>query len=74
MSGELVSPEGFRWILTMLVFAGAMWVLYDIVRLVKLRGADMRDPVVRDKRFGYVIGILLGTLAISGILRFHGVF
>lgn len=49
-------------------------MLYDVVRLVKLRGADMRDPVVRDKRFGYVIGILLGTLAISGILRFHGMF
>lgn len=51
-----------------------MGVLYDVFRLAKLRGADMRDPLVRDKRFGYVIGILLGALAISGILRFHGVF
>lgn len=74
MTGELVSPETFRWILTVLVVAGALWALYDVVRLAKLRGADMRDPVVRDKRFGYVIGIVLGVLALSGILRFHGVF
>lgn len=74
MTGELVSAETFRWILTVLAFAGALWVLYDVVRLAKLRNVDMRDPLVRDKRFGYVIGILLGAFAISGILRFHGVF
>lgn len=74
MSGELVSPETFRWILTALTFAAATWVLYDVVRIVKLRGADLSDPLVRDKRFGYLIGIVLGAFAISGILRFHGLF
>jgi hypothetical protein len=73
MTGELVSPETFRWILTGLTIAGSVWVLYDVYRLVKLRRADPRDPVVRDKRFGYVIGILIGVLAVVGVLRFHDV-
>lgn len=55
MSSELVSPQAFRWILTALTIAGAVWVLYDVVRLARLRRADMDDPLVRDARFGYVI-------------------
>jgi hypothetical protein len=74
MSGTLVSDTTFRWMLTALTLSGSLWALYDVVLLVKLRGADNRDPLVRDKRFGYVIGILIGTFGISGILRYHGVF
>ncbi len=71
---ELVSALAFHWILTLLtgVVAGA-WVVFDVVNLIRLRGADRRDAVVRDKYFGYVIGIAIGTIGVLGCLRFNGV-
>jgi len=71
---ELVSPETFRWILTALVggVAGA-WAIYDTFNLFRLRDADKRDPLVRDKLFGYLVGITIGVLGVIGCLRFHDV-
>lgn len=74
MSPEPVSPATFRWILTILTVAGSLWALYDVVKLTKTRGKDAASPLVRDERFGYGIGILIGAFGISGILRYHGVF
>ncbi|MEO8705756.1 MAG: hypothetical protein ABI867_37340 [Kofleriaceae bacterium] len=74
MSDPLVSDSTFRWIITAFTMAGCLWALYDVVHLVQLRGANMRDPLVRDRRFGYWIGIVIGVLAFAGVLRFHGVF
>ena len=73
MSSEIVSDSTFRWILTALTVAAALWVLYDIVKLRKTRGKDGTDPQVRDERFGYVIGIVIGVFALGGMLRYHGV-
>lgn len=74
MSLAPLSPEMFRWILTILITAGALWALFDVVKLSRTRGKDARDPLVRDERFGYFTGIVIGLFAISGILRYHGVF
>ena len=74
MSPQIVSESTFRWILTVLTVAAALWALYDIVKWRKTRGKDGSDPLVRDERFGYVIGIAIGAFAISGMLRYHGVF
>lgn len=71
---EPLSDSTFRWLITLLTLAGTGWVLYDVIRLIKLRGADMSDPLLRDKRFGYWIGVAIGALAFAGVLRFHGVF
>jgi len=70
----LVSQTTFSWILTALtgVFAGA-WLVYDVRNLVKLRGADKSDPLVRDRQFGYFIGIAIAVIGLFGCLRFHGV-
>jgi hypothetical protein len=73
MSPEPVSPSTFRWILTLLTVAGSLWALYDVIKLAKTRGKNASDPLVRDQRFGYVIGIVIGAFGISGILRYHGV-
>lgn len=73
MSDNLVSPDTFKWLLTGLTVAACVWALYDVVLLAKLRGADARDPLVRDKRFGYATGILIGLFGIAGVLRYHGV-
>lgn len=74
MSPQIVSEPVFRWIITVLTVAAALWALYDIVKMRKARGKDGADPKVRDERFGYWIGIAIGLFAISGMLRYHGVF
>lgn len=72
MSPELVSPATFRWILTFLTVAGSLWALYDVIKLSHTRGKDAGDPLVRDERFGYWIGILIGAFGLSGMLLYHG--
>lgn len=71
---EVMSPEAFKWFLTALTggLAG-FWVIWDTKNLVKARNLDRSDPVVRDRHFGYVIGILIGVIGVFGCLRFHDV-
>jgi hypothetical protein len=68
---ELISPLAFKWFLTLLtgVFAGA-WFVWDGIKLVRLRGTD---AITGDKRFGYVMGMVIGAIGVIGCLRFHGV-
>ncbi len=72
--GELVSNDVFRWFLTLFtgVVAG-LWGIYDLFNLSRLRGKDPEDPVNRDKRFGYFIGIAIGIFGVIGCLRYQGV-
>ena len=71
---ELMSPEAFRWFLTGITGVVAfLWIFYDLYNLSRLRGKDPADPVVRDKRFGYLIGMLVGVVGTVGVLRFHDV-
>jgi hypothetical protein len=74
MTTELMSLEAFKWLLTILTggLAGT-WVVYDSFNLLRLRGKDPTDPVVRDKRFGFYVGIAVGVVGVVGCLRFHGV-
>lgn len=69
-----MSPEAFKWFLTFLTggLAGA-WVIYDSFNLFRTRNLDRSDSVVRDKHFGYVIGIAIGIVGVLGCLRFHDV-
>jgi len=70
----LVSDSSFRLFLSLVtgVVAGA-WAIHDVVLLARLRGANGRDPLVADKRFGYVMGIAIGMIGVVGTLRFNGV-
>lgn len=71
---ELMTATQFKWFLTILTggLAG-VWLLYDLWNLSRLRGKDKADPIVADKRFGFLIGILIGVVGCVGVLRFHGV-
>ena len=71
---ELMSPTAFKWFLTFLTggLAGA-WVIYDTINLIRTRKLDRRDGVVRDKHFGYVMGIAIGVIGLVGCLLFHDV-
>jgi FtsH-binding integral membrane protein len=61
---------------TWLVTAGTMalsiaWLVYDTRNLLRLRGADRKNPLVRDRLFGYVIGIVTAVVGIVGVVRYH---
>jgi len=71
---NVMSDTQFDWFLTLAVaLLAAVWFVYDAINLIRLAGADGRDPVVRDKRFGYVIGMIIGVIGLVGVLRFRGV-
>ena len=71
---NIISQSAFEWFVTTLTggLAGT-WVVYDTFNLYRTRRSDRSDPVVRDKHFGYLIGIVIGVIGIIGCLRFHGV-
>ncbi len=69
---NLVSATTFDWFLCVLTFGLAgPWVFYDAYNLIRLRHADGKDPIVRDKRFGYVIGMLIGLIGVIGVVKHH---
>lgn len=70
----LFSDSTFRLLLSVITggFAG-IWVIHDLLFIARLRGADRRDPLVRDQGFGYVMGIVIGIIGVVGTLRFNGV-
>ncbi len=71
---ELMSPTAFKWFLTILTggLAGA-WFIYDSINLIRTRNLDRNDAVVRDRHFGYVMGMIIGIVGVVGCLKFHGV-
>ena len=71
---EIMSADAFKWFLTILTggLAGS-WFFYDVYNLFRIRNADKRDPLVRDKIFGYIMGIAIGVVGVLGCLKFHDV-
>ena len=67
-----MSPTTFDWFVSIITLALAgPWLVYDAFNMVKLRNADGSDPVVHDKRFGYVIGMLIGIIGVIGVAKHH---
>jgi hypothetical protein len=74
VSTELVSQTAFEWFVTSVTggVAGA-WFVYDAINLLRIRRADGRDPLIRDRRFGYAMGMVIGLVGVFGCLHFHDV-
>jgi hypothetical protein len=71
---EVMSPTAFKWFLTFLTAGLAgFWTIWDTKNLIRARNLDRSDPIVRDRHFGYVIGIIIGLVGVIGTLRFHDV-
>ena len=71
---ELVSSDLFRLLLSVITGGvGGAWAIHDILFLARLRGANRRDPLVGDQRFGYAMGIIIGMIGVVGTLRYNGV-
>jgi hypothetical protein len=70
----LFSDHTFRILLSAITgVVAAGWTIHDLVLIARLRGADRKDPLVADKWFGYVMGIVIGLIGVVGTLRFNGV-
>lgn len=70
----LMSAVAFKWFVTLLTgIVGGLWLVYDVFNLYRIRTADRRDALVQDKRFGYMIGIAVGAVAVIGCLKYHDV-
>jgi hypothetical protein len=71
---EPMSPTEFKWFLTILTggLAGT-WVFVDAVKLFRARRLDRSDATVRDKHFGYVMGMVIGVVGVLGCLLFWNV-
>ena len=68
-------PDGVFRLLLSVATGGlaATWLVHDLVLLARLGRADRRDPLIRDQRFGYVMGIAIGAIGVVGTLRFNGI-
>ena len=69
MTEPLISHTLFVWFMSLFtgVVAGT-WFVYDGLKIYWLRHADGSDPTVRDKRFGYAIGMCVGLIGVIGVL------
>ncbi|MEO8840117.1 MAG: ABC transporter permease [Kofleriaceae bacterium] len=67
-----MTADQFRWFLT-LVTGGvsAIWFLADARKLIRTGRADGADPSVRDRRFGYTMGLVIATIGIVGSLKLN---
>jgi hypothetical protein len=71
---EPMSQSFFMWFITFAVGGlGALWFVYDGVNLMRALELDRHDPSVRDRQFGYAMGMAMGTIGVIGALKFHGV-
>ena len=61
-----VADDAFKWFITLLT-GGRRRRVVRLRRVNSIRAAQRaiaRDPIVRDKRFGYVIGIVIGVVGV----------
>jgi hypothetical protein len=71
----IVAHSIYVLIVTLLVGGvAASWVVVDIIRLRRALRENRRDPLVRDRIFGSIIGIVVGLFGVVGTVRYqlHG--
>ncbi len=64
--------SSLSWILTVSTgVLATVWVAYDLRNLFKQRGKDFSDPLERDKRFGFIMGVIIGLIGMFGVFKYH---
>jgi hypothetical protein len=74
MTELTLMPDGvFRLLLSILTGGlASVWLIHDLVMLVRLPRAGRRDPLLGDRRFGYLVGIVIASIGVYGTARFNG--
>ena len=74
MTDPIVSATTFKWFLILITgVVSALWLVYDVINLIRSRNLDRSVGVNRDKHFGYAMGIVIASVGVIGALRFQGV-
>ena len=71
-----LTPQVFLWLASAILLGFLLIPLAAIfIRAIPsgALGDALSDPVIRDKHFGYVMGIAIGVIGVLGCLKFHGV-
>jgi hypothetical protein len=72
MTDEILSTHAFHWVLIALTAGLAgKWLVYDAFNLVKVLRAGPGDALASDKRFGHIIGILIGLVSAIGCCIYY---
>jgi hypothetical protein len=50
--------------------AGA-WLVVDAINLARARKAGASDPVTRDRRFGYLMGVIIAAVGVVGVVKHY---
>ena len=70
---EPMSAHAFGWFLTLLTGGvSAVWAIFDARNLWRARLLDGHDPSVRDRRFGYAMGLVIATIGMLGSAKYQG--
>jgi len=57
----------FQWFFTIVTGGvSAVWFLFDMKKLLRVRKLDTTDPSIRDRRFGYVMGLVIASIGMIG--------
>lgn len=62
----------FMWFATVMVLGlSCGWFVVDANRLRHALRADRSDPDIRDRIFGCIIGLMVSSLGIGGVVHYH---
>ncbi len=62
----------WRWFLTLAVGGlSVWWVAYDSRNFWRVQKEDTSNPSVRDRRFGYGMGVVMAIIGLVGTARYN---
>jgi ABC-type lipoprotein release transport system permease subunit len=72
VTAEPMTADQFRWFLTLITGGvSVIWFLSDARKLIRTGREDGADPSVRDRRFGYTMGLVIATIGIVGSAKLN---
>jgi hypothetical protein len=67
----IVSQTAYLWFVSLVTgLAAIYWIGIDSVRLGRALAGDRRDPAIRDRIFGSIIGLVVGLVGVIGVAHF----
>ena len=68
----IVSHTLYIWSVTLMAWGlGGSWTIVELVRLRRALAEDRRDPVVRDRIFGSLVGLLICVVGVALATKYH---